>query len=99
MVRGSILSPGAICSTIQPLGLQRELGIMRALAIFGDFVMVSFRVFALCSLALLGACGQTGPLVHPSEDSGAKGVPTNTIETPAQNPKTTTDTATPSAAE
>ncbi|WP_269620209.1 LPS translocon maturation chaperone LptM [Zhongshania sp. BJYM1] len=61
--------------------------------------MVSFRVFALCSVVLLGACGQTGPLVLPSEDGDIKPASTSAADTSAESLKITTDTATPSAEE
>ncbi|MBQ0759487.1 MAG: lipoprotein [Zhongshania sp.] len=65
--------------------------------------MVSIRTLLLCSVVLLGACGQTGPLVLPSEDGNAKAKeessPINNAARPNNNQQTTTDTATTSPAE
>ncbi|WP_373083519.1 lipoprotein [Zhongshania sp.] len=40
---------------------------MRASVNFGDNTM-AFRITVLCLGLLLGACGQTGPLVYPDKN-------------------------------
>jgi predicted small lipoprotein YifL len=65
--------------------------------------MVNIRTFALCSAVLLGACGQTGPLMLTSEDAGTKANEENSGANIATSPKpsqqTNTNTATTSPAE
>ncbi|WP_415244460.1 LPS translocon maturation chaperone LptM [Zhongshania sp.] len=65
--------------------------------------MVNIRTFALCSAVLLGACGQTGPLmltgegggINANEESSGADIATN----PKPSPQTNTNTATTSPAE
>ncbi|MEX1664381.1 LPS translocon maturation chaperone LptM [Zhongshania arctica] len=64
--------------------------------------MVNIRIFALCSAVLLGACGQTGPLIL-AEDDGTKANEDSSSANIATSPKprqqTNTNTATTSPAE
>jgi len=62
--------------------------------------MVSIRTFMLCSVVLLGACGQTGPLMLP--DDNDKKTDVKTTDSSAVSPdrqQATTDTATTSPTE
>lgn len=62
--------------------------------------MVSIRTFMLCSVVLLVACGQTGPLTLP--DDNDKKTDVETTDSPAVSPdrqQATTDTATTSPTE
>lgn len=56
--------------------------------------MVAIRTFALCYALLLGACGQTGPLVLPSENASAtdQAQPNASTTTPNVNTNNTATT-------
>ncbi|CAA0118170.1 LPS translocon maturation chaperone LptM [Zhongshania aliphaticivorans] len=55
--------------------------------------MVGIRIVAFCAVVLLGACGQTGPLVLSDEQSAS----IESSATSTNAPKTTNNATTPSA--
>jgi predicted small lipoprotein YifL len=61
-------------------------------------IMVGIRIAAICGAVLLGACGQTGPLVLANDNGDAeKSAP---VESPASttiSPKSPNNATTPSA--
>jgi predicted small lipoprotein YifL len=58
-------------------------------------IMVGIRIAAICGAVLLGACGQTGPLVLANDNGDAeKSAP---VESTTTSPKIPNNATTPSA--